>query len=72
MGVLRAMVTAAEADLKNQKFMLDNFEENRIGKTTTVKQMMDRFPDIAAQVELEINNREFMNKDEWEQGYRNV
>jgi hypothetical protein len=66
------MVVAAEEDMVGQKITVADFEENRVGAETTTRMLMDRFPELAAEVEAEIDDYMFIEKKEWEQGYMDL
>jgi hypothetical protein len=72
MSILKTMVVSAEEDMVNQKVNVASFEENRIGYETTSRMLYDRFPGLANDTETEIDDYMFIEKKEWEQGYRDI
>jgi hypothetical protein len=53
------VVDLAKADLQDLSAQLDEFENVRINKDTSVNELNQRFPGVAKEVEQEINNHEW-------------
>ena len=64
LNVVRSTVAAAQTDLGDLKITLENFENERVTKDTSVKQLEQRFPTIAKEIEGEIVRHEwFVDND---------
>lgn len=55
----KSIVDLAAADLQDLNSQLDDFEKIRISKSSSVKELNDRFPAFAKEIEAEIKNHEW-------------
>lgn len=55
MAVVESTVAATKQDLANLNGQLANFEEGRITEETSLVDLENRFPELAAETEEEIN-----------------
>ncbi|KAJ1434736.1 hypothetical protein B484DRAFT_446412 [Ochromonadaceae sp. CCMP2298] len=58
-SVAKSVVDLAKQDLEQLQGQLDDFEKIRISKDTSMKELSDRFPQFAKEVEQEIKNHEW-------------
>lgn len=64
MDVVKSTVAAAQADLVALETTLESFETSRITKETSVKQLEQRFPAIAQEIEGEIQRHEWFKDND--------
>ena len=62
--VVQSTVAAANADLSALKTTLETFESERITRETSVKQLEQRFPAIATEIEGEIKRHEWFKDND--------
>mmetsp|Transcript_2325 Transcript_2325/g.3668 ORF Transcript_2325/g.3668 Transcript_2325/m.3668 type:complete len:159 (+) Transcript_2325:117-593(+) len=60
LSVTKSIVDLAKVDLQGLQSQLDAFEKIRIDRTTSMKELSDRFPQFAKEVEQEIKNHEWV------------
>lgn len=53
------IVNASQADLALMKSQLEEFENNRITKDTTVADLQKRFPQFAREIEEDLQNHQW-------------
>ena len=64
MGVVKSTVAAAHTDLTGLRDQLETFETERITTATSTKELEQRFPQIAQEIEGEIKRHEwFVDND---------
>ena len=59
LSVVRSTVDATKQDLEVLSKQLESFEAGRITEDTSVGELEDRFPAVAAEIETEIKNHEW-------------
>jgi hypothetical protein len=56
MAVVKSTVEATKMDLSNLNAQLSSFEDGRITEETSLNELENRFPELAAEAEDEIKN----------------
>lgn len=59
LSVVRDIVESTKLDLEQLTRQLDEFENVRISKTTTVDDLLQRFPQFAREIEQDLKNHKW-------------